>query len=257
MPIAPWFSDVPIYVLAGVPVVVFIAYTIFGATGFGSSIISVPALAHYFPLTFTVPLVTTMDAFAATATTIRLRHRVAWPEFRRLLPGLLIGMSFGATLLFNLPPAPALLSLGIFVSSYGTYVLIGARPLTRAPAWLAWPIGIVGGVFSVLFGTGGPVYMVFLAARIEDKAQLRATSAIIVTVSVWIRVALFLGTGLLLDLRLIVFAALLLPVMAFGLRVGNRLHHALSGRGILRLIAALLVGNGVLLIAHAIDLLRE
>jgi len=42
---------------------------------------------------------------------------------------------------------------------------------------------MIGGVFSVLFGTGGPVYIVFLSARIQEKASLRATSAIIVTVS--------------------------------------------------------------------------
>jgi uncharacterized membrane protein YfcA len=97
---------------------------------------------------------------------------------------------------------------------------------------------------------------VFLSARIQDKASLRATSAMIVTVSVWIRIALFIGTGLLLDTSLLVLAALLLPVMILGLRLGNRLHHALSGRGVLRLIAGLLVGNGFALIARALDLMR-
>jgi uncharacterized membrane protein YfcA len=256
MPIPLSLPDVPAHVLVAVPLIALTGYTIFGATGFGSSIISVPGLAHFFPLTFTVPLVTTVDAFAATATAVRLRRFVAWPEFLRLLPAMLIGNALGGTLLLNLSPAPALLALGIFVSVYGIYVLIGPRALKQAPAWLAWPIGTTGGVFSVLFGTGGPVYIVFLSARIQDKASLRATSAMIVTVSVWIRIALFIGTGLLLDTSLLVLAALLLPVMILGLRLGNRLHHALSGRGVLRLIAGLLVGNGFALIARALDLMR-
>jgi uncharacterized membrane protein YfcA len=251
------FTDVPFHVLVAVPFIVLLAYTIFGATGFGSSIISVPALAHFYPLTFIVPLITTIDAFAASSTAIRLRRLVDWTEFRRVLPAMLIGNALGATLLLNLPRAPALLALGIFVSVYGTYLLIGPRELRRAPGWLAWPIGIAGGIFSVLFGTGGPVYMIFLSARIRDKAALRATSVIIVTVSVWIRLVLFLGTGLLLNTSLLMLAALMLPLMVVGLRLGNRLHHALSGRGILRLIAGLLLGNGIALIVRAATLLRE
>ena len=38
-----------------------LAYSVFGATGFGSSIISVPVLAHLLPLPFVVPLVIAVD----------------------------------------------------------------------------------------------------------------------------------------------------------------------------------------------------
>lgn len=248
--------DLPLYLLVAVPLVVLVAYTVFGATGFGSSIISVPALAHILPLTFVVPMVTTVDAFAATATCVRLRRLVAWREVARLMPAMLIGITIGATLLLNLPHGPALLALGIFAVVYGAYVLAGPRGLLRAPGWLAWPIGLIGGVFSALFGTGGPIYIVFLSARIHDKAALRATSVFVVTVSVWIRLALFVGTGLLVDPKLLTMAALLLPVMVLGLVLGNRLHHALSGRGVLRLIAMLLVANGVTLVVRALEIVR-
>jgi uncharacterized membrane protein YfcA len=253
MPISPSFTDVPVHVLVAVPCIVLLGYTIFGATGFGSSIISVPGLAHFFPLTFTVPLVTTTDAFAATSTAFRLRRLVAWREFARVLPAMLIGVALGATLLLNLPRGPALLALGVFASSYGLYVLAGPRTLDGAPGWLVWPVGIVGGIFSALFGSGGPVYIVFLSARIHDKSALRATSAIVVAVSVWIRLALFIATGLLLNTTLVMLVLLLLPVMALGLWLGNRLHHALSRGGVLRLIAGLLLGNGVALIVRALE----
>ena len=248
--------DVPNHVLLVAPLIVLLGYTIFGATGFGSSIISVPGLAHFLPLTFTVPLVTTMDAFAATSTAVRLRRLVAWREFAHLLPAMLIGIAIGATLLLTLPRAPALFALGAFAAGYGAYVLAGPRRLARAPGLLAWPIGVVGGVFSALFGTGGPIYIVFLSARILDKSALRATSVVVVAVSVWIRVALFVATGLLLDAKLLTMVLLLLPVMTAGLWVGNRLHHALSGQGVLRLIASLLIMNGIALIARAVESMR-
>jgi hypothetical protein len=69
-------------------------------------------------------------------------------------------------------------------------------------------------------------------------------------------VGLFIATGLLLNSPLLALVAALLPVMVLGLWLGNRLHHALSGSGVLRLIAALLVGNGIALIIRAIGLIR-
>jgi uncharacterized membrane protein YfcA len=242
--------ELPLHVLLAVAAIVLFAYTIFGATGFGSAIVAVPLLAHGMPLTMSVPLITSLDLFAATSTAARHRRRVAWPEFRLLAPAAVIGIALGATLLLNLPPTPALFALGVFVTAYGAYVLSGARRLRRAPAWLAWPTGIAGGVFSALFGTGGPIYMVFLSARIEDKGALRATAALMVTLSVWLRIALFVATGVLLHAPLLLLAAGLLPVMAFGVYLGHRLHRRLSSAGVLRLIAALLVVNGVTLLAR-------
>jgi uncharacterized membrane protein YfcA len=124
--------------------------------------------------------------------------------------------------------------------------------MTRASARWALPIGLVGGVFSVLFGTGGPIYMVYLSARIRDKTALRATSSLLITASCWTRIVLFVATGLLLDAPLLVLAALMVPLMFAGLRLGNRLHDALSGPGVLRLVSGLLVMNGVLLVARAL-----
>jgi uncharacterized membrane protein YfcA len=238
--------------LVALGAIVLLAYTVFGATGFGSAIVAVPLLAHLLPLATTVALVTSLDVFASTGTAWRQRRHVEWPEFKRLAPVQLVGMAIGATLLVNLPPGPALLALGVFVTVYGTYVLAGARRLRRAPAWLVFPIGLVGGVFSALFGTGGPIYVMYLSARIADKSALRATSAVMVTLSVAVRIVLFVIAGLLLDTRLLLLIAGLVPAMALGVFLGHRLHARLSSAGVLRLIAALLVVNGVSLLVRVL-----
>ena len=169
---------------------------------------------------------------------------------------MLAGIAVGATLLVNLPRGPALLLLGIFVGVYGVHLLGGQREWKALhPGW-AWPLGFAGGVFSVLFGTGGPIFMIFLAARIHDKSRLRATSSIVVTVSVSIRAAVFVATGLLAHAQILVFAGLLVPAMLAGYFLGNRLHHALSRARVIHLIAALLVANGALLVVRALALLR-
>ena len=256
MSLAAWLPDAPWYVLAVIPFVIVAAYTVFGATGFGSSIIAVPVLAHWFPLTFAVPLLTALDCVSTANASLRQWRQAEFREIGRLLPTMLAGIALGTTLLVNLPRGPALLALGVFVAAYGAYLLVGQRRWTAVRPYWAWPIGLFGGVFSVMFGTGGPIYMIFLAARIHDKTALRATSSILVTVSVMIRTGVFVVTGLLLEAPVLVAAALLLPLMFAGYFVGNRLHFALSRAGVLKLIAVLLAINGVSLVVRAVALLR-
>ena len=247
-----WLPDVPWQVLATLPLLIFAAYTVFGATGFGSSVIAVPALAHAFPLTFAVPLVTALDCVATGTASFRQWRHARLDEFRRLVPTMLLGIVAGTTLLVRLPRAPALLALGVFVSFYGIYILAGPRQRSTIHERWAWPIGLAGGAFSVLFGTGGPIYMVYLSARIHDKGELRATSSLLITSSVLMRAVVFIGSGLMFQDTLLSTAALLAPAMLIGYVAGNRLHHALSRNGVMKLIAVLLVGNGTLLIGRAI-----
>lgn len=255
MSLAAWLPDAPWYVLAAIPFVIVIAYTVFGATGFGSSIISVPMLAHWFPLTYAVPLITALDCVSTANASLRQWRCADRRELGRLLPTVLVGIALGTTLLVNLPRGPALLALGVFVAAYGTYVLVGQREWRAVRPYWAWPLGLCGGVFSVLFGTGGPFYMIYLSARIRDKTALRATSSVLVTISVFIRTGVFLGTGLLLKAPVLVAVALLLPLMFAGYFAGNRLHYTLSRSGVLKLIAGLLAINGVSLVVRAFAVL--
>ena len=232
-----------------------VGYLSFGATGFGASIVSVPIVAHVLPLTFTVPLITTIDCVAVTNATLRQWRHVEWREVRHLLLPMMIGIAIGLTLLINLPPSVALLALGVFVGLYAVYTLVGVREWRAiGPLW-AIPIGIVGGVFSALFGTGGPVYMVFLSSRIEDKGALRATSTVIIGLSVVVRIIAFVWSGMLLQNGLLLMVAMMLPMMLIGYTIGSRLHARISGATVRKWISWLLLANGVVLVARALGAL--
>ena len=95
-----------------------LAYLMFGATGFGASIVSVPIIAHILPLTFVVSMITAVDCGAVTTATLRLWRHVDWREFRRLLVPLLADIATGLTLLIRLPRGAALLALGLFIAGF-------------------------------------------------------------------------------------------------------------------------------------------
>ena len=241
--------------LLAIALTVMLAYLMFGATGFGASIVSVPIVAHILPLTMVVPMMTAVDCVAVTTATLRQWRHVDWREFRRLLLPISIGIAIGLTLLIRLPRGAALLALGVFVAGYAAITLSGAREWRSIrPIW-AVPLGIFGGAFSALFGTGGPVYMVYLSSRIADKSVLRATSTMVITLSVAIRAMAFVFSGMFLQQGLPALVGLLLPLMLVGYWLGSRLHARLSVVAVRRWIARLLLGNGVLLIARAMEVL--
>ena len=222
------------------PLVVLFGYVIFGMVGFGATLTNTPLLAHLLPLRFVVPLTLLLDLFAAIALGTRLRGQADRGELRRILP-----------FMVKLPERALLLLLGCFVLYAGLSSLArrpGAGPLN--PAW-AIPAGVVGGIFSALYGIGGPIYTIYMSRRIADKSAFRATMARLILMVGLVRLVLTAAAGLIGQDQLLLSALLLAPFAALGLVLGNWLHHRLSARRILLFVYTLIIVNGAALIVRA------
>ena len=166
--------DLPLNTLVSAALIVVLAYIVFGLTGFGASITAMPLLAYLFPLRFAVPMMLIFDVCATLALGLRNRRAVDRRELLRLIPFMLVGMVLGVTLLVKAPERALLFLLGTFVLAYAAWSLLFDRSVkTIATGWVA-PLGTAGGVFTALFGTGGPIYVIYLAGRLHDKSVLRA-----------------------------------------------------------------------------------
>lgn len=217
-------------------------------TGFGSTVVALPLLAHLLPLKFAVAMLLLLDLTASLAVISRVRDAVRKDELARIVPFLLAGVGLGVTLLVKLPERPLLVTLGVFLLAYAAYCLAGRRSAsTLAAAWAA-PIGLVGGGFSALFGTGGVLLVVYFAGRLADKAQLRATTAAGILVSTVTRALLFGVTGLLAQEGVLLSALALLPAVLGGLLVGQRLHARVDASQVLRAVYLLLLVSGLSLL---------
>lgn len=237
-------------VLLAAALIVGATYCVFGMTGFGSTVLALPLLAHLLPLKFAVALMLLLDLTASLALISRSRGSVRKDELLRVLPFLFAGMALGVILLIKLPERPLLVTLGVFLLAYAAWCLAGRRTGgTLAAAWGA-PIGLVAGGFSALFGTGGVLLVVYFAGRIADKGELRATSAANILVSAGTRAVLFGATGLLAQEGLLLSALAVLPAVFAGLLVGQRLHASVEPRHVLRAVYLLLVVAGLSLLAR-------
>jgi uncharacterized protein len=232
------------------PLIVFAAYVVFGISGFGSTLIAVPLLAHLFPLKFVVPFFVILDCVGAFNMGLRLRADVMRSELKLLIPFMGLGILAGVWLLVRLRPELLLGSLGVFVLLFGAaYVVRSGRgfPLLR---WAASPIGAFGGATSAVFGIGGPIYVFYLAGRAGGPTEIRATMPVIFMFTTLARIALFIAAGLYSPAALVAAAALL-PVMALGIWTGHHLHLNLSREIVIRVMGALLVISGISLIVRA------
>ncbi len=239
-------------ILIFVPAIVVAAYVIFGIIGFGSTLIAVPLLAHLLPLKFVIPMIVLLDFSAAFKIGTQFRADISRGELAFLLPFMFVGMVGGVFLLIKLPAHIALLALGIFVCGYGLYAARGKEAtLALSRAW-SLPVGLVGGVFSALFSSGGPLYVMYLTARGLDKSQLRSTMSAIFVVTTATRIVLFALSGLYAQDGVLLTAAALFPVMLVGLYFGNRLHLNLPRIRMMQFVGGLLVVSGASLIIRAL-----
>jgi uncharacterized membrane protein YfcA len=235
--------------LAGIA---FAGALIFGLTGFGSALITIPLATQLMPLKFTLALFALADLACALSVGLENPKHAVRSEWKRLVPMILAGTALGVTLLVNLPRRAGMLMLGAFVLGYGIYSLLrryGGEPISIRWAWLA---GLVGGITSAVFGAGGPPYVIYLSQRGLTKEQFRATLGLTTSTSISLRVIAFLITGLLLDPHVWIAAAAAVPAALAGIFVARRLYLKISREALMRAIALMLLASGGSLIARAL-----
>lgn len=245
------FDDPVAAIAAGV--IIGLGYVIFGISGFGASLLTIPVLSHIYPLPFVLALATVLDMGSALTIGFKRRGAAVLAEIKWLVPFAVVGAVLGVTLLVSLPREATLLALGLFIGGYGIYGLIERVPGGRAPQFWAPVAGTLGGIAGTLFGTGGPPFLIYLTRRVFDKNALRATMSILVAFSLLTRLVVFAVVGLMLQPYLFVALAWFAPAAALGLWLGNRLHLRMAHDTLLRILYLVLLGCGLSLVGRALS----
>ena len=225
---------------------------IFGITGFGSALVTIPLATHFVPLPMALALFAVVDMACSFAVGLENPKNAVRAEWQRLVPMILVGTALGVTLLVNLPRKTGMALLGAFVLSYALYSLVRrASTRTVRPGW-GWIAGLAGGITSTLFGSGGPPYAIYLSHRGLTKEQFRATMGFATMTSISVRVIAFVLTGSLLDRRVWLSELLMVPAALAGILIARKLFTRISRDLLLRLVAVLLLASGGSLLVRAL-----
>lgn len=224
----------------------------FGLTGFGAALVTIPLATHFVPLQFALALYALSDLSAALRVGFENPKNAVKSEWTRLVPMIALGTALGVTLLVNLPRAAGMFALGVFVFGYALYSLLRHESAkVVSPAW-GWVAGLAGGVTSTVFGAGGPPYAIYLSHRGLSKEQFRATMGFATLTSISLRVAAFLLTGLLLNPKVWLVAIGVVPAAMLGISVARRLFFRISREQLLKMVAAVLLVTGGSLVLRAL-----
>ena len=240
--------------IAALAAAAFAGSVIFGITGFGAALVTVPLATHFVPLPFALALYVLMDLANAFRIGFENPKNAVKSEWTRMVPTILVGTVVGITLLVNLPRQAATLALGVFVLSFALYSLLSHPDARRvlATRW-AFLAGFTGGITSTLFGAGGPAYAMYLSHRGLSKEQYRATLGLATLTSISLRTAAFFATGILLDPKVWIYAVVVVPTGLAGIWAASHLFRRISRETLMRAVALMLLVSGASLIVRAMS----
>jgi uncharacterized membrane protein YfcA len=233
--------------------IAFAGSVVFGITGFGAALVTIPLATHLVSLPFALALFVLMDLANAFRIGFENPQNAVRGEWIRLVPTIVAGTAAGVTLLVNLPRQAASLALGVFITAFALYSLL-RRPDVRRVLGTSWAYaaGFAGGITSTLFGAGGPPYAMYLSHRGLSKEQYRATLGLATLTSISLRTVAFVATGFLLELKVWTYAAAVVPAGLAGLWAAGHLFRRISRETLMRAVSLMLLASGASLILRAL-----
>lgn len=243
-------QDLSPWLLLVAPLVIIAAYTVFGLSGFGSTVIAVPILAHFLPVTYLVPLMALLDCASAAFIGSSSREHLSRVELKRLIPFMFVGFVAGVTVLVGAPDRTLRAALGVFAAAVGIHSIL--NPVLHRTISALWcvPAGIVGGAIATVFGAGGPIYATYLSGRLRHKSEIRSTLSTLISISALTRALVYAVTGLLLHRSILLGMLVLGPFAWMGLKLGTRIHVGLTQEQMRRAVGSVLVLTGLSLLAR-------
>jgi uncharacterized membrane protein YfcA len=243
------FDSVPQYLVACGAMV--LSQTVYVLLGFGAGLIAVGIMAMVIPdVRDIVVMLLLLNLPAELWVVSRSWREVAWRGMAVILAGVFVGVPVGSWILKYGNPTFLLTLLGIVLVVVGSVFLVtpvGRR--YRIPAWIAGPVGLVGGILTGLFGTGGPPLIFYFQLRGVDKTVFRGSLMTIFLSMTLVRVPSYAAVGL-ITAPTMWSALTVFPAVLLGAWLGNSIHVRISEQAFRRVVSAVLVALGILLLAR-------
>jgi uncharacterized protein len=224
-----------------------------GFAGFGTGLVASGIWFHALPAAMVPPLVALASVAAQVVGIITVRKAFDWPSAKPYLAGGVIGVPLGVAALAAATPSLLRTSIGAFLIAYAAYQLFARR--TRVIGnWGGKPadaiVGIGGGFLGGFAGLSGPLPLIWLQLRGGDSARQRAIYQPFNLIVLALASAGMAIAGQITS-RVLWIALMCLPATLIGAWVGVRVYVGVSAQTFARVVLALLLLSGCILIAQA------
>jgi uncharacterized membrane protein YfcA len=232
-------------------VIVGVSGVIFGMTGFGFALVSVPPLLLIYSPETVVALTIGASMLTSVIVVLGARRELDGRLVLSMLPGACVGLLLGVWVLKVVDPALLKITAGTLVAAYSILLLRGYQPSGMRGGWWASTAGTASGALATSTGLSGPPVVILFTARQLAKDAFR------VTIAAYFVAINLIGGGILLaggavGHRELTISAALTPAALVGTVIGNRIVRRLTAAGFRSLTLALLLLTGLMGIGTAL-----
>ena len=218
---------------------------IFGASGFGFGLLTVPLLGIVLPIKDAIALQLPYAYLVAFAAAWHYREHLAWRAMWPLLAASLVTLPLGVAALEYVPERPMKYLLALFIV---TAIAVSGRTFFKSRN--AYVYGAVSGFFQGTFTTGGPPAMLYLLATSNDPRTVKGTNGLFFIFLYGATTVLYVLAGTVSTAH-ILQAAWFAPAVVIGGLAGYWAGLRLNFQQYRMLVNALLVATAVLLALRA------
>lgn len=226
-------------------------YALRGSTGFGG-FAAMPLLALVVPMKLLVPIWTLLTIASSATIVIKDRAQVQRQHLLRVIPGSFLGVLLGLFVFAQLDAVTLARCFGAFVLGYGVWSLRraggDAEPAVPRARWLGDAASVMAGALGTVFGTMATIFFaIYLDLQRLSRRHFRGTLSAMMLAMGLARGAGYVGVDVLGAEAVLLFAAAF-PLSLLGLYLGDRVHMTISDLAFRRIVCAILIVSGVLLL---------
>ena len=211
--------EVEILIILGIAI--FLGFFVQTLVGFAGSLVALPILLIGLKLPDAIAYVSIFYMFSSSFLVKKEWHNIDKNVILKLTLASVIGVILGIIVLTYSKPVILQKGLGVFILLYIVYVLMGKKEMSTNKT-VNWILGALGGFFSGVFSTGGPLYVISVKNTVHEIRAFRATMIGVLALVTLVRVPALAVSGA-LTFQHLKMSLLILPVFFLAQYLGNLL----------------------------------
>ena len=205
-------------------VIILIAASVRGYSGFGFALIGVAGLSIISAPDVAIPTVLVLEIIVGLLLLPPVWREISWRPVLMLLAGAMVLTPIGALFLIHVPTDVARIGIALAISAAALLLLFTAKPRSSQSTSSTITTGAVAGLLNGAFGISGPPIVLFFMSGDRAAGVSRASMMACFLVLDVIAVTSF-AIGGLVDRSVLITVLLCLPVLALGSWLGHRAFH--------------------------------
>ena len=225
---------------------ILLGFFIQSVAGFAAALFAIPLMLYVFDLQDSIAIIAVFLFLFSIIELYNNRKSIDKKIFSEIIVWSIIGLVIGIFLLKYGDSTLLKKILGFLMLFYAFYSLIEQRKMYSLDKY-GFAFGLVGGIFSGLYASGGSVYATYLNNKLKKSINIRATLIGILAVTNFLRIPL-LTYNEILTLDILIKSLYLLPFFLVALFLGHIAFAKMNDKIFRNIVLVLLLLSGLSLI---------